>query len=186
MTTTLKAAISRLRRLRHDQSGIAAIEMALIFPVMLVLYFGLVDATDVLSAKRRVTLAASNIGDLVTQAPGNISTADLNGFYQAVQPIMDPFPAADVGVEVFTFMKDGAGAKLAWKHNNGRGCGGDPDKASFPPLMTDGNDVIVARVCITRELLVGQLAGQTSFTLEDEIALRPRQSSVILKDNVAR
>ena len=173
-------------RLGRDQRGIAAIEMALIFPVMIVLYFGLVDATDVLSAKRRVTLAASNVGDLVTQAPGNITDAELDAFYGAVQPIMDPFPANDVGVEIFTFKIVGAAISLAWADNNGKTCGGTPDSSGFANLMTDGNDVIVARVCITRKLVVAELAGQPEFTLLDEIALRPRQSAVLLKNGVAR
>jgi len=34
----------------RDSRGMAAIEMALIFPIMIVVYFGLVDVTNLLSA----------------------------------------------------------------------------------------------------------------------------------------
>ena len=54
---------------------------------MLVLYFGLVDVTNLLSANRRVTLTSSTIADLVTQASGNVSSADLDGFFNAAYHI---------------------------------------------------------------------------------------------------
>ena len=60
----------RLRRYADDIRGVASIEMAFIFPAMVLVYFGLVDATNVLSANRRVTPTASTLANLVTQAPG--------------------------------------------------------------------------------------------------------------------
>ena len=44
--------------------GVAGIEAAFIFPVMLMIYFGLLDLTTVLSANRRVTQMARTLADL--------------------------------------------------------------------------------------------------------------------------
>jgi hypothetical protein len=60
-------------RYGSDVRGVASIEMALIFPMMLIVFVGLIDASNLMTANRRVTLTASTLGDLVTQAPGKIS-----------------------------------------------------------------------------------------------------------------
>jgi Flp pilus assembly protein TadG len=168
----------------HTQ-GAAAIEMAFIFPVMVGLYFGMVDATNALSANRKVTLAASTIADLVTQAPGQISNADLNGFYKAVEPIvMDQFPTSEVGIEVFDYRKEDGNITNEWNHSNGKSCGSAPgasEVAGLDRLMTDGNDIIIARVCAKLKPVTGQIAGFGEITLSEQFALRPRQSLTIDK-----
>ena len=75
------AAAHRLRKFVASIEGVAGIEAAFILPVMLVIYFGLLDLTTVLSANRRVTQLASTLADLVTQSTGTITKAELDGFY---------------------------------------------------------------------------------------------------------
>lgn len=75
-------AVSRCRAKSFVASinGVAGIEAAFIFPVMLMLYFGLLDLTTVLSANRRVTQMASTLADLVTQSTSTTTKAELQGF----------------------------------------------------------------------------------------------------------
>ncbi len=97
-----RAARLTARRFARNTRGVAAIEMAFIFPFMVLLLIGLVDVTNLISANRRVTLAASTIGDLVTQvSSGTVTAANIDGFFNAVQPIIEPFNNADAKVEVF-------------------------------------------------------------------------------------
>ena len=166
----------------NDQKGVASIEMAFIFPVMLLAYFGLVDITNALSADRRVTLTASTLADLVTQAPGSITEADMNGFFDAASPIMDPFPTGSLTLEVFNFTPDNSGnPTFAWKHTNGgTSCGAQPaTNAAMKALMTGGYDVVVSRVCYQYTAVTGQVLGSGTFTLGDQLSLRPRQSAAI-------
>ncbi len=167
-----------LRAFHRDTRGVAAIEMAFIFPLMLLIYFGLIDAGQLLSAHRRVTLTASTLADLVTQAPGTITKADIDGFFDAASPIMDPLQASAISLEVFGYTKDGDSAKLAWQHKNaGPSCGAAPSAGEMKPLMAEGNDVIVARVCYDWTPITGQIFGADPIKLDDELALRPRQSA---------
>ena len=51
-------------------------------------------------------------------------------------------------------------------------------------LMTDNNDIIVGVVCTTYSPYIATFLGQsilgaTSFTMNEQIALRPRQSTAI-------
>jgi len=162
------------RRFAKACEGMAAIEMALVFPFMLIVYFGLVDVTNMLSASRRVTIATNTLADLVTQAPGTITKADLTGFYNAIQPIMDPFPAATVQADVFDFRKVGSNAVQQWTNSKNGSCGGAPSTTGLTNLMTDGNDLVMARVCITYQPVTGKAVGAGPFTLHEQMVLRPR------------
>lgn len=174
---------SRARKFRDDLRGVAALEMAFIFPVMLILYFGLVDVTNLLSANRRVTLTSSTIADLVTQASGNVTSAELDGFFNAASPIMDPFSADAIGLELFGYTLDGDGnPQLDWekKQAGGATCGGTP--AATPEmvaLMQAGTGLVLARVCYTWQPLAGYVIGSEPVTVEDQMILRPRQSNSI-------
>ena len=170
-------------RLRHigrfvrTESGVAAIEMAFIFPVMLMLYFGMVDITNLLSANRRVTLAASTLGDLVAQSAETIKKADLTGIYAALAPIMDPFPSDKVKIQIFGFKKNGESAVLSWSNSQNGSCGAAPSTSGLATLMADGNDLVISRVCVDYPPITGMVFGTDDVTLQDEVILRPRQSN---------
>ena len=55
------SAATQSRVFFRNVRGVAGIEAAFIFPVMLLIYFGLLDLTSVLSANRRVTQMASTL-----------------------------------------------------------------------------------------------------------------------------
>jgi len=172
----------RLRRYAGDIGGVASIEMAFIFPAMVMVYFGLVDATNVLSANRRVTLTASTLADLVTQAPGTITMSDIDDFFDASSAIMEPFDSSGISLEVYEFATDGSGSPtLSWSYKNaGTGCGAAPTVDSqMQQLMTEGNDIVVARVCYTYHWVIGKIFGAAPMTLEDQLVLRPRQTTSI-------
>jgi Flp pilus assembly protein TadG len=182
-TESSDQAVSASRRFGRATKGMAAIEMALIFPIMTITYFGMIDVTNLLAAKRRVTLSSSTIADLVAQAPGTITTADLNGFYAAITPIMDPFPTTTTGVQVYTYRINGAAVTLRWQHSTGQSCGAPPVTAGYSDLMLEGNDLVVAKTCITLMPITGKVIANTSYTLRKETALRPREEPNIVCTN---
>ena len=173
------------RSFRRDHRGFAAVEMAFIFPIMILIYFGLVDGTNLLSAKRKITLAASTLGDLTTQAPGTITTTDLTDFYEALEPIMDPFPVSgiDITIRDYKISTSGTSADKRWQNTNGGVCGADASgtvKAEMATkLMTRGNDVVVASVCASITPITGMVFGFSEFDLESEVMYAPRQSKTL-------
>ena len=170
-------------RYGRDVRGVASIEVALIFPMMLVIFVGLIDASNLMTASRRVTLTASTLGDLVTQAPGEVWSTDMDGFFSAAQSIMDPFPADSIIMEFYTFKKSGEAAALEWSYSNSdQTCGAAPaaDDEEMLTLMTEDNDVVVSRVCYNWEPVLGIILGLSASTVEDKIMLRPRQTARIV------
>lgn len=167
---------------RRDSRGVAAIEIALIMPFLLILFFGLVDITSLISLNRKVTYAASVVSDLVTQNQTTVLGTNITDYFNAAKLVMKPTDIADVRVEIYQFRKVGSTVTGQWnkKSTGGTACG-TPSTSGLANLMADGNDIIVAKVCTTYTPWVATVLGQsilgaTSFTMGEEIALRPRQS----------
>jgi len=179
LTDRMLAIAGRASRLKHDDSGIAAIEMAFIFPVMIVLLIGLVDLTDGMSTSRKVTITANTLGDLISQEPGITTQANINGIFAGATQTMVPYDGSSLGLEIFNYRKVGNNAPtLNWEYRSGINCGSAPAvTADMTALMTQGNDLIVSRTCYNFSYILGNLfSGATSFPMSEEMTLRPRKS----------
>lgn len=178
------ARLARAVRFARHQSGVAAIEMALIFPVMLILFVGMIDLTSLLSDNRRVSYSAGVVADVVTRLQASTTPAEVSDALEAAEIVMSAARAGPARVEVHNYWLDSNGAVAPrWDHDNGVGtpCSHtSPD----PSLMSQDNDVIVAVVCVEHTPIIGQLLnyniGTGPFTLREQIAMRPRQSLTLL------
>jgi hypothetical protein len=183
VTARARRAILRYAR---DLRGVVSIEMAFIFPLMLILFVGLVDAANLLTAHRRVALTAGTIGDLVAQAPGEVTPAQLEGFFNAAAPIMDPFPAENITLELYNYTKSSGSLVREWKYTRaGAGCGGElvVSNDDLELLMAEGNDVVVSRTCYTWQPILGIILGFKESVAQNQFMLRPRQTArMICKD----
>jgi Flp pilus assembly protein TadG len=175
-----------LTLLRRDQSGMAALEVAFIMPFLLFLYFGLVDLTAMISLNRKVTYAASVVGDLVTQNETTVTAASIDDYFMAAALVMKPTPLTNIRIEVYQFHRVGSAITNDWSHKsaNGSNCSA-PSTDGMANLMTDGNDLIVAVICTTYSPYIATFLGQsilgaTSFSMSEQIALRPRQSATLV------
>jgi TadE-like protein len=170
----------RARKFANDVRGVAAIEMAIIFPVMVILYIGLVDVTNLLMVNRRVTLTTSTLADLVTQADSTITTADIDGVFESARAIFEPMPVDGISLNLWAFRMEDGSPTLQWHYTNGVTCGSAPEGGDdMESLMGDGNDIIVGRVCYNQEAILGSLFSADTIELEDELMLRPRQSTTL-------
>ena len=81
------------RRVGHDDRGVAALEFALIAPILILLYFGLAEVTSAVIASRHANHATSSLGDLVSQC-SNINDSDLTNMWAATPDIIAPLPVS--------------------------------------------------------------------------------------------
>jgi Flp pilus assembly protein TadG len=170
-----------LRKFKRDDRGMAAIEAAFCFPVLIILFVGMFELTSAISVNRRVTLAASVMADIVTRHNATILQTQIADYYNAAAMAMSPTPSANVRVELFGFRKVGASISQIWKSSNnlGSSCGGAPAVANMGPLMVSGNDLVVARVCTTYTPVMTSFWGVGTVAVSETITDRPRISAAL-------
>lgn len=71
-----------------DRTGLAAIEFALLAPIMVFMFFATVEGSDALATSRRVTQSVNTIADLVAQET-EIQTAALGDLFVGMEDIID-------------------------------------------------------------------------------------------------
>lgn len=79
-------------RFRGAEAGVAAVEFALILPIMLMVYVGMVEASALISMDRKIQSVSGAVGDLVARSDGIITEATLNDYVRVAGGIMTPYP----------------------------------------------------------------------------------------------
>ena len=84
-------------RLGADRRGVAAVELALVAPLLLTMGLGTYEAAEVFRASMLVADAAQTIADLASQQVGGVTdttSGSLGNFCTAGKRVMTPFPTA--------------------------------------------------------------------------------------------
>jgi Flp pilus assembly protein TadG len=176
----MRQTFSTLRSFIGDRRGLAAIEFAVIVPVLVLAYFGTVDIANWYMAHRRLVVAGSTIADLTTQSPGQTSKAEISDFWNGIGDIIKPLKLSDVTLTMRAFRMNGTSVQPLWPYSSGGGgsCSIDPSAAELQSMgtneMSDGNDILVAAVCTTVSPIALQMFGFTAIPLRYQISMRPR------------
>lgn len=78
--------------LLHDRRGLAAVEFAMILPVMLVTLFGLIGVTSAISINRKVTLISRTLSDLTSQGT-TVDDGKIANFFAIGKFMLTPYSA---------------------------------------------------------------------------------------------
>ena len=70
----------QVRRLSADTGGIAAVEFAMLVPLMLMVFFGTIQISTAVAVDRKVSLTARTLSDLISQNASVTSTIVSNAF----------------------------------------------------------------------------------------------------------
>ena len=85
-----------IRRFISGESAVAAVEFALILPVMLTLYIGSVELSSAISVDKRVATVSGALGDLVARADSSITASTVSDYFMAASATMAPYASSDV------------------------------------------------------------------------------------------
>lgn len=174
--------MAQIRRLGLSQAGTAAVEFALVLPIMLMLYIGFVEVSALISVDRKLQSAAGALGDLVARSDTTISAATLTDYFHAASGIMSPNPVDGLRqvVTQVEVLADGT-TKVSWSRqylNGVYGTGPYAVNSSFvlPAAMVavaKGHFVIVAEGSYDYPPLYG-LAFDQTINLYRENFFMPR------------
>jgi Flp pilus assembly protein TadG len=192
-SVAMKAAIStpfrifrrRLAEFRRDRSGIAATEFAVIVPLMLVLFFGVVEFSTGVAVDRKVTLVARTLSDLVSQNT-SVTDAQFTNFFNAGNQVMSqyaqpPYSASTLHSTISELYVDPNThtAKVQW--SQGYAVRAIGSNVTIPTaLKVDGTYLIFSEVSYLYTPTVGYVMATSGVNLADVSYTRPRQSSCVL------
>ena len=103
MTNPLPVSLARFWR---NEDGVAAIELAMILPVLLTLLLGIVDAGNLLLLDKKTLSAAQIAGDLVTRNRV-ITAAQISDAQIAARMALEPFDKSKLGVDIVSIQFTG-------------------------------------------------------------------------------
>jgi Flp pilus assembly protein TadG len=194
MVSPMQKMSLRVRGLLDDRSGLAAVEFAMIFPIMVVMVFGVVELSAAISAYRKATLVARTLSDLTSQMK-SVADADLKNFGQAAKAIMTPYPPSPLisSITQVYVDKTTAVARVQWSrgltidatgkveiaptapHNPG-------DVVPLPPdlVKAKGTYVIWSEVGYKYTPAVGYMLAKTGLTFNDAAFTRPRSEVCVI------
>ncbi len=174
-----------MNKFRHffvDQRGVAAIELALVLPIMLFLFFGAVEIGNLLSVDRRTTSVAATVSDLVGQSK-TITDANMNDIFKAADAILAPFDPTKLTVVVSSVIENNGHRKVAW--SSAVNTTARPKDSTVDDLVSDklcpaNTSVIVAEVTYKYQVAGGfyQFLNE-GITLKDAFFVRPRRSLTV-------
>ncbi len=113
--------LNRIRRFLKRQDGLAAVEFAIVAPVLATMLVGTIELCNALECHQKVTMVASTAADLVAQA-SKVSSSDLQDIFSAATAVIYPFQQGNIAIVVSSVLSDGTGnGTVAWSVANAAG-----------------------------------------------------------------
>jgi len=176
MRRTMTKARAPMARFLRGNDGVAAVEFALIAPLLVVFLLGTTMATQSLWAHGKVSQTSSVIGDLISQE-NSLTNADFTAIMRAGPVLLEPFPISDLNIEVTAAIAchqnpdDTAGSTprmfVVWSNgwqngaitNSGQRPGTELDDAPTELAIQDSDYVIQTSASYTYVPAISQKAG---------------------------
>ncbi len=176
----------RLRGFARETRGAAAVEFALVTPLMISMYFGMVELSTGVAIDRKVTMVSHTLSDLIAQATA-VNDTDISNVFNASSSIMTPYLAAPLTAKITAVSIDNTGkatvvCSRSWTSGGGVISGRAINTvvtSSIPAgLIVNNTELIWAEVSYLYTPTIGYVV-KTTVTLSDQFFARPRQSTTV-------
>jgi Flp pilus assembly protein TadG len=192
-TTTLSAFLLRARRsamnLARDDRGNAAVEFAVIVPLMLVMFFGTVELSSAVAVNRKISMVTQQLADLASRYT-TVNDTDMTNFGIIGDAMLTPYSSTPLQATITEIYIDPATgvARAQWSKGDApRGTGSavplNPNliaRDSVTNLIIPNQYLIFTEASYLYRPAVGYVMGIAGVTLSDKTYMRPRMASCVL------
>jgi Flp pilus assembly protein TadG len=164
----------------RDCRGIAAVEFAVIVPLMLTMFFGTLEFSSGVAVDRKLTLAARTLSDLTSQST-TVTDLDLTNFTTAAKAILTPYSTTPLFSTITSLYVDATTkvARVQWSKGSSPRTNGST--VTIPEqLQVAGTYLIMAEVNYRYVPTIGYVMAPTGVPLSDVAYTRPRQSACVM------
>ncbi len=173
-----------LRHFYKNQRGVAAVELAVILPILMTLFLGVVEFSNFVLVSERTEKTAFTLADVIAQGE-TITIAELDNILAATSEIMRPSHFNERGHVIITSVHRNVNdtPRVAWQYEGGgtlqntQSRYGGPGFASPLPegfTLNEKETVIIAEVYYNYEHLVTTLFSSTNPQLYKYAFYKPR------------
>jgi Flp pilus assembly protein TadG len=190
---------NRVKQLLHDRSGVAALEFALIVPLLLCLYFVTMEVAQAIETNKRVGRVGSMVADLVTQQQ-TMSKDELEAIMRIGEATLQPYNRSQPDITITAIeVVDESTAKVVWSRKLVEGTPEVGDAKDKPvtdlpsTLKITGSFLIRAESSLEYKPIITWVASAKStlglasafdgISMKETYYLRPRMSTTIPCDN---
>jgi Flp pilus assembly protein TadG len=138
--------LARFRRLSRDRRGLAALEFALIAPMMVVVLFGSIELTELLSCNRRTENTAASVADVISRDTV-VTDDEIDDLWAAANALMFPNSVAPMRMRVSSVsIVSATDARVLWSDgHNGLAPRAVDSPVTLPAgMMIPGTSVIMS------------------------------------------
>ncbi|KMO15977.1 hypothetical protein SQ03_15810 [Methylobacterium platani JCM 14648] len=182
-----------LARFRHARGGLAAIEFAMVLPLLLLLYLGTTDLAGYVSNYRKVTLAARTVADLVAREAGDVPSAQFATIVKAGRAVLAPYDGATARIAakaIGVYDTSGRARVCSYAVDAGNAGVAAPTAATAVPPVPDafkkaGVRYVVVELTMTYKPLFGaQLATRFNLSTMTETVVWPVRNGKVYNVSV--
>ncbi len=179
-TWTSKACPPLSRLVRND-TGVAAVEFALIAPILITLFLGAVEFSQAITVDRKLTALASSTADLVAQTE-EIDDTEMANIFQASTAILTPYGTGSLTVVVTGITIDDSGsATVTWSDTYQGTARSIGSSVTLPAaLVIDNTCLVMSETTYNFTSVVGQFL-TNGVNMDDTFYLRPRASDCVVR-----
>jgi Flp pilus assembly protein TadG len=114
---TRPSAAGLLRRFRQDRRGVALVEFALIFPMLVALYFGGFEVCNMTATYRKLTDTTVEVANVTAQY-STLAATDVATIFAATSQIMAPYPTTNLQMVLSEITTDASSnATVTWSQS---------------------------------------------------------------------
>lgn len=166
------------------RSGMVAVEFALVVPLLIILWTGVIEVGNLLLISSRVVAASQTAADL-TAREQCIGNDELTDIFAGLSAVLTPYPDSDATYDLASVVFDPSTGtpSVDWRELRGiADADNDILADSVLNLGGRGDSVIVGTVTYTYTPMFAAIL-PTDFTFSETAVYRPRRTRAVARQN---
>jgi Flp pilus assembly protein TadG len=188
MTTSAENKAQGPRGFLMDIRGVAAVEFALVVPLMITMYLGTMEMSAGIAVNRKVSRVASTVADLVTQQQ-TVTKDDLLDIMEIGEAVLFPYQLHKPDIVVVGIDVDSSypqGGKVVWSRRYDKGTyknGWTVGDDTWVPtdLRIDGTFLVRVSTDLDYQPVVAWLIGDTVGTIKNGVGVIEMEETYFLR-----